>query len=67
MCVRVLVMLLSIFAKASALVIKESYRKSVDNSVNKMTERTYQRWPVASSIAMKIRIFINVPCRKVAF
>lgn len=34
---------LSLFAKASALVIRKSYGKSVDNSVNKMTESPYWR------------------------
>lgn len=57
---------LSLFAKASAFVMKKSCRKSVDNSVNRMTAAHIDDGPVASFIAMKNRIFINVPCPRVA-
>lgn len=57
---------LSLFAKASALVMNESCRKSVDNSVNKMTVAHTDDGAVASSIPMKNRIFINVLCPRVA-
>lgn len=57
---------LSLFAKASAFIMKKSCKKSVDSSVSKMTAAHIDGGPVASSIAMKNRIFINVPCPGVA-
>lgn len=40
--------------------------ESMDSSANKMTVVHIDDGPVASSIAMKNRIFINVPCPRVA-